>query len=86
MKVYALTILLLFTITLQAQETIPGFYISKQNDTIRVDIRNRKAVFGQTTNNFLKELEVIDSGSKSIRYTPSDILGFGFTHKGVRHL
>ena len=74
----------LTTALTNAQNTLPGYYITQNNDTVNTQIRLRKGVFGQTTNDFIKELEVIDSLTGPKVFSPDDIKGYGFTQDGLR--
>ena len=77
--------LIVFTSSL-AQKTVSGYYITKNNDTIETEIKIRKGVFGQITNDFTKSLQVIDSSNKTLEFTPDDIKGYGFTNEGINYL
>ena len=68
--------LIVFTSSL-AQKTVSGYYITKNNDTIETEIKIRKGVFGQITNDFTKSIEVTDGSNKSLEFTPDDIKGYG---------
>ncbi|MBC6491824.1 hypothetical protein ACFSQD_11130 [Flavihumibacter stibioxidans] len=70
----------------EAQTTTPGYYINKQDNTIKTNIRIRKGVFGQTTNDFLQEVEVMDSVKGSSKFSPDDIKSYGFSYDGKRYL
>ena len=67
MKHLILISILMFSITdARSQKSMPGFYINLENDTIETQIRIRKGVFGQTTNDFIDEVEVGDSENWTI--------------------
>ncbi len=69
-----------------SQTTIDGYYVSQKDDTIATKIRIRKGAFGQLTNDFLKELEIIDSQKGELKFTPSDIKSFGFSYEKNRRV
>ncbi len=77
---------LFIMLEVQSQTTTPGYYITQQDDTVKTNIRIRKGVFGQTSNDFIKEVEVIDSVKGSNMFTPDDIKGYGFSYEGKRYL
>lgn len=79
MKNLILISILMFSITdAHSQKSMPGFYINVENDTIETQIRIRKGVFGQTTNDFIDEVEVGDSLTGFKKFGPDDIKGYGF--------
>lgn len=86
MRLPVLFFFLFAAMDIQSQTTTPGYYITKQDDTVKTNIRIRKGVFGQTTNDFIKEVEVIDSVKGSSKFTPDDIRSYGFSHDGKRYL
>lgn len=77
--------MIVFTSSL-AQKTVSGYYISKNNDTLKTEIKIRKGVFGQNTNDFTKSIQVIDNTNKTIEFTPNDIKEYGFTNEGINYL
>lgn len=85
MKVCFFFFLLFLTDNLYSQSTASGYYINKNSDTITVEIKIKKGVFGQATNNFRNEIEVIDSINGSKVFTPDDIKGYGFLYKGIKY-
>lgn len=79
------TFLLLLT-EVNAQKTASGYWVSQKDDTITAQIRIKKGAFGQVMNDFLKEVEIIDSVKGNKKFTPNDIKSYGFTHEGRRYL
>lgn len=82
-----LFILLAATVITQAQETMPGYYITPQNDTVRVQIKVPKAklfnvvAFAKFTN----EVEIVDSLNRTYKLAPEDSKGFAFIYNGIRY-
>ncbi|MCK8481701.1 hypothetical protein [Psychroserpens algicola] len=86
MKHCALVLVLFFSIgNLYSQSTVSGYYITKTNDTITVDVVIKKGVFGQIKNDLTKEVKVIDDKNESVQFTPSDIKSYGFTFDGISY-
>jgi hypothetical protein len=81
-----MTIALLSIANAQAQSTAPGYYITQKNDTVITQIKIRKGAFGQTTNDFIKKVEVVDSLNNTKKFTPNDIKGYGFSHNGYKYV
>jgi len=79
------SLLIVFTSSL-AQKTVSGYYIAKNNDTIKTEIKIRKGVFGQITNDFTKSIQVTDGSNKTLEFTPNDIKEYGFTNEGINYL
>lgn len=68
-----------------AQSTLPGYYISLDNDTITSQIRIKKGMAGQLTNDFTEKVEVADSLKGLIKFLPEDIKGYGFSYNGHQY-
>lgn len=82
----SLIIFIFSAVCATAQTTKLGYYISKTNDTIPAEFKIRKGVFGQVTNNFNQEIEIIDSVNGGKRCTPDDINGYGFLYNNQKYL
>lgn len=65
-----------------SQQTAPGFYISKANDTITTNIKIPSSLFGGADfSKFLFKVEVADSITGTEKFKPDDIKSFGFLYK-----
>ncbi len=66
-----------------AQTTAPGYYISLSNDSIPIQIKMPKSVFGSVDfSKFLFKVEVQDSNNNLKKFKPEDIKRFGFIYNG----
>ncbi|ASZ12490.1 hypothetical protein KTO58_12135 [Chitinophaga pendula] len=79
-------ILSFFLYYANAQSFAPGYYITPTRDTVTAQIKIKKGAFGQSTNDFIDEVEIIDSIKGAVKYLPEDINGYGFTYKGRRYI
>ena len=70
---------------LYPQTVISDYYITQDNDTIPVTVQFKKGLFGQITNDFIKEVIVIESNKDSKKFGPEDINGYGFTYQDVNY-
>lgn len=89
-KFNLLMLVLLSThISVLAQEpaTIPGYVITRQDDSIDVQIKLPKSkIWGNIVlSKFLEEVEIAGSAGSSKTYKPGDIIGFGFIYQGLRY-
>ncbi|RAJ08343.1 hypothetical protein LX64_00991 [Chitinophaga skermanii] len=69
------------SIVLHAQSTSPGYIVTTSNDTLAVQIKMKRNVFGQVTNNYTDEVEVVDSVKGTIKYLPGDIHAYGIVRE-----
>lgn len=69
-----------------AQSSLQGYYISLGNDTIASQIRVKKGIAGQLTNDFTEKVEVVDSLKGLIKFLPEDIKGYGFSYNGHQYV
>jgi len=76
---------LMIVIFCKAQSTAYGYFITLQGDTIQTNINLRKGVFGQISNEFRDEVEIIDSTNGNKKFGPADIRGYGLRLKGVQY-
>jgi hypothetical protein len=87
MKHFFLIFILIFSIAIShSQTTASGYYITQENDTVSTQIKIRKGVFGQTINDYIKEVEVVDSINGIKKFVPGDIKGYGFLYDGYRYI
>lgn len=68
-----------------AQSLASGYYITQKSDTLASQIKLKKGLFGQISNDFTKEVEVIDSVKGTIKFLPEDIKGYGFLYEGRKY-
>lgn len=69
-----------------SQTKVPGYYVTKTNDTVSTHIKLPKSVFGSVDfSKFLFKVEVNDSISGDKKFRPEDIKGFGFIYNGVNY-
>lgn len=86
LKLPVLLFILLFAAgNVYSQSTAPGYYITQKGDTVATQIKLRKGVFGQVTNDFVKEVVVVDSAGNSKEFTPADIKGYGLLHDSKQY-
>lgn len=77
-----LSILLIFSSSSKTQTLKPGYYINKNDDTVYIQIRLPKNMFGETKDHELrKQVEVTDSINGAMLFEPTDIKGFGYIRK-----
>lgn len=77
-----LILFLIFSDSSKGQTLKPGYYINKNNDTIYVQVRLPKNMFGETKDHDLrKQVEVTDSINGAMLFEPADIKGFGYIRK-----
>jgi hypothetical protein len=68
------------------QSTAPGYYITKENDTVAAQIKIKKGVLGQITDDFIEEVVIVDSLKGSQKFAPADIKGYGIELKAGRYV
>ena len=87
MRHFILTfIFILSIVVVNSQSATLGYYITHKNDTITTQIKIRKGAFGQITNDFIKEVEIVDSIKGSKKFAPDDIKGYGFPYNGYQYV
>lgn len=69
-----------------SQQFVSGYYVTASGDSIETEIKIRKGAFGQSMNEFVKEVEIVDSARQTKRFTPPDIRGFGFLYNHKRYV
>ncbi len=69
-----------------SQQFVSGYYVTASGDSIETEIKIRKGAFGQSMNEFAKEVETVDSGKQTKKFTPEDIRGFGFSYNDKRYV
>jgi hypothetical protein len=84
----SIIILLMFFLfpDVYSQSTAPGYYITRENDTIAAQIKIKKGVLGQITDDFIEEVVIVDSLKGSQKFTPADIKGYGISLKAGRYV
>ncbi|WP_199141232.1 hypothetical protein [Pedobacter sp. ASV12] len=86
MKLFFVAFVLLLIIgDAKAQSALPGYYITQNNDTVKAQIKVKKGFFGQKTNDFNEEVEVVDDAKGTIKFLPADIHGYGFFADGKQY-
>ncbi len=83
---FLIVILICFISVASSQSSAPGYYITKENDTVVSLIKIKKGVFGQITNDFIDEVVIVDSVNGSKKFKPADINGYGLQLKSGRYL
>ncbi len=69
-----------------SQTIASGYYVTKTNDTLTVQIKIPKSIFGSVDlSKFLFKVEVNDSISGAKKFKPEDIIGFGFLYNGEQY-
>lgn len=64
-----------------SQTTIPGYYITKTNDSVTTQIKIPKSIFGTVDfSKFLFKVEVNDGPNETKKLKPEDIKSFGFIY------
>ncbi|MEE1944529.1 hypothetical protein VRU48_05375 [Pedobacter sp. KR3-3] len=87
MKPFLMAFALLLSIGYaKAQSSLPGYYITPNNDTVKAQIKVKKGMFGQKTNDFNEEVEVADEAKGIIKFLPADIHGYGFFADGKKYV
>lgn len=82
-----LALLLVFPIyRANAQSSFIGYYITQKNDTVKAQIKVKKGMLGQISNDFNEEVEVIDSVKGVIKFLPEDIKGYGFSSNRYKYV
>lgn len=77
MKQYIFIVILLsLSGKLYSQSEISGYYITNSYDTINAQIKIKKGVFGQITNDFNDEVEIIVNNNEIKKFKPLDINGY----------
>lgn len=79
--------LLLLLVTLSSysysQTIVPGYYVTKKNDTLSAQLKMPKSIFGSVDfSKFALKVEVSDSISGTKKFKPEDIHCFGFIYTG----
>jgi hypothetical protein len=69
-----------------SQSTAPGYYVTKENDTIVAQIKIKKGVLGQVTDDFIEEVVIVDSVKGAQKFTPADIKGYGMVLKAGNYV
>jgi hypothetical protein len=69
-----------------AQSSAPGYYVTRENDTVIAQIKIKKGVFGQVTDDFIDEVVILDSLNGPRKFTPADIKGYGVELKAGRYV
>ncbi len=83
MKTYLLSFFFLATFSAsQSQTTAPGYYITKNNDTVVAEIKIPRSLFGVDLSKLLLKVETVDSIDGTKKFKPKDINGFGFLYEG----
>ncbi len=78
--------LLFFFGIIYAQKTAPGYYIDKNNDTIKVQIKQNAGILGSATNDyFITLIEVKDDSGNFKKLKPEDIKAYGFEKDGISY-
>lgn len=80
-------IILMFSLnSVTAQKTAPGYYIDKNNDTIKAEIKQNAGLFGSATNDyFITLIEVKDDSGNFKKLKPEDIKAYGFEKDGISY-
>ncbi len=87
MKSFFMALVLLLTIGYaKAQSSLPGYYITQNNDTVKAQIKVKKGMFGQKANDFNEEVEIADEAKGLIKFLPADIHGYGFYADGKKYV
>ena len=84
-SIFIFILFLLFS-EVHSQSTAPGYYITKENDTVAAQIKIKKGVLGQITDDFIEEVVIVDSLKGSQKFTPADIKGYGIALKAGRYV
>jgi hypothetical protein len=78
MKNYVFTLFCLFsTASLFAQNSIPGYYITLENDTVAAQLKFKKGAF--SSDDISDKIDFVTEDEGSRQFTPKEIKGFGFT-------
>ncbi|MEQ1797916.1 MAG: hypothetical protein ABL872_08180 [Lacibacter sp.] len=64
-----------------SQTTVPGYYVTNNNDSVDTQIKIPKSLFGTDLSKLLLKVEIVDSINGTKKFKPKDIKGFGFTYK-----
>ena len=67
-------VLVFFVGHAQAQSSWPGYYITLKNDTVKAQIKVKKASSGD----FNEEVEIVDEAKGLIRFLPTEVNGYGY--------
>ncbi len=87
MKHYILLFVLLTSfIYSYSQTTVPGYYVTKTNDTITAQIKIPKSIFGVDLSKFFFKVEIVDSINGNKKFKPNDIKSFGFLYKEINYI
>ena len=85
MKHFIFTIVAILTLaSINAQKTTNGYYITQENDTVKVQIEFPSGVLGQ--NNFTNLIEVVENSNSKKKFTPTDIKGYGYSANGYKYV
>lgn len=78
--------LLCSVLSSQAQSTAPGYYISKTNDSLPVEIKLPRSLFGSVDfSKLLFKVEAISNDGTANKFKPGEIKGFGFEFEDKRY-
>ena len=69
-----------------AQSTVPGYYLSNNNDSIVTQIEIPRSLFGVDLSKLLLKVEIVDSINGNQKFKPKDIKGFGFLYKEKNYI
>ncbi|WP_166919629.1 hypothetical protein [Flavobacterium poyangense] len=83
--------LLLFLLTgfgyCYSQTTVPGYYVTNTNDTIKAQIKIPKSVWGSDDlSKFFNKVEVVDNSNNTKKFKPEDIRSYGFLYNDKQYL
>lgn len=83
---FLLAVFLCSVISSNAQLTAPGYYISKTNDSLPVEIKLPRSLFGSVDfSKLLLKVEVISNDGTANKFKPGEIKGFGFEFEDKRY-
>lgn len=83
---FLIAALLCSVISSNAQLTAPGYYISKTNDSLPVEIKLPRSLFGSVDfSKLLFKVEAISNDGTANKFKPGEIKGFGFEFEDKRY-